>query len=279
MTTYRYKFLKITVFSFLIFNLSKVQNSHADNLRPLSSERPSKSDSALTLNRFHSQIEASFFSKTFDKNSKNNTKSNIGSYFEYLTIRFAVSDSTEIQYIYDGVSFYKKTQNQNIYYNNNGSSGEKFIRLKHNILGNDGDKIGLAITSFFKIDNAQDRLLRNDLRGGVIVPFHYKLSDDNTIGGMYQINYYENSNNPAKNQYLGFVNSYYFSKSFNERISSYIEFYSLKTFSHNKFVKNYLDFGANYLVSKNIKLDFGINFGLSESATDLNYFSGITWRF
>ncbi|MBM3590697.1 MAG: transporter [Alphaproteobacteria bacterium] len=279
MITCRYKFIIITALCFLIVNSFKIQNSQAKDLRPLSSERPSKTDSALTINRFHSQIETSFYSKTFDTNSKNNTKSNIESYSEYLTIRFGISDSSEIQYIFDGVSFYKKTQNQNIYYNQTGSSGEKFIRLKHNILGNDEGKIGLAVTPFFKIDNAQDRLLRNDLRGGIVAPFHYKLSDEITIGGMYQINYYKTSNSLKKNQYVGFVNSYYISKSFNERLSSYIEFYSLKTFSHNKFLRNYLDFGTNYLVSKNIKLDFGINFGLSESANDLNYLSGITWRF
>ena len=47
----------------------------------------------------------------------------------------------------------------------------------------------------------------------------------------------------------------------------------------NYILQNYVDFGVNYLINDNLKIDFGANFGLSKKADDLNYFSGLAYRF
>ena len=39
------------------------------------------------------------------------------------------------------------------------------------------------------------------------------------------------------------------------------------------------DMGVTYQVSRNLRLDAGINLGLTRSAEDLNPFVGLTWKF
>ena len=40
-----------------------------------------------------------------------------------------------------------------------------------------------------------------------------------------------------------------------------------------------VDFGINWLIRDNLKLDGGVNVGVTQAASDLNPFLGLTWRF
>ncbi len=122
-------------------------------------------------------------------------------------------------------------------------------------------------------------MAKEALQSGLVTPFSYSISNRFSFGGMLQFNYYRNNNLIGKNHYFGFINSYYLSTNFTEKFISYIEFYSLTLNNKKKIYKNYLDFGLNYIVNDNFKIDSGINFGINKNADDLQYFSGFTARF
>jgi len=248
----------------------------ATQIRPISSERPSKSDNPLTLNQYKIQLESSLFSNLFDKNkSQKNIRRNL---LDFTMLRYGISDSFEIQFIDNFLFSAIKNNKQNIK-DDNINTGDKFLRLKYNILGNDLQKFGLAITAFNKIYTANSKFAKEQLQSGVVVPFSYNISNDYTLGGMYQINYYRNNEIVGKNNFFSFINSYYLSRNFTNKFSSYIEFYSLTINNKKNIVKNYLDFGTNYIINENLKIDAGINFGINDSADNLQIFSGFTARF
>jgi len=247
----------------------------APKLRSLTTERPSKSDSIYTLNRGKFLFETSLLSKTKVKNS--DQKISTTSLFDFSTFRYGINDENEIQLITYPL-IHRKISQQNSSQKFNGN-GESFLRFKHNFLGNDDGKLGFALTPFVKIIKSSQSLLGSDLRGGLIMPFQVKILDDLTLGGMYQLNYYKTQNNDKNSRYFAIINAYYLSKDLTKKTSSYVEFYSLKTFVNKNFVQNYLDFGINYLLTDNLKLDVGANFGVSKKADDLNYFSGVAYRF
>ena len=263
------------ILSFLLCSSQNALSKNVVKLRSLSSERPSKSDSIYTLNRGKFLFETSFLSKTKINNS--NQKISATSLFDFSTFRHGLNDENEIQIIQNPL-IYKKISQQNSSQKFQGR-GETFLRFKHNFLGNDGGTLGFSLTPFVKIIKSSRNETGSDLRGGLIMPFLVKISDDLTLGGMYQLNYYKTQNNVKNNRYFAIINAYYLSKDFTKKISSYAEFYSLKTFVNKNFVQNYLDFGVNYLLTDNLKLDVGANFGVSKKADDLNYFSGMAYRF
>ena len=259
----------------LLFLPQKALSQNVVKLRSLSSERPSKSDSIYTLNRGKFLFETSFLSKTKIHNSSQ--KISATSIFDFSTFRYGINDQNEIQFIQNPL-IYKKYSQSNSSQKFQGR-GESFLRFKHNFLGNDGGKLGFSLTPFVKIIQSSQNQTGSDLKGGLIMPFQVKILDDLTLGGMYQINYYKTQNNIKNSRYFAIINAYYLSKDFTNKISSYAEFYSLKTFVNKNFVQNYVDFGVNYLLTDNLKLDVGANFGVSKKADDLNYFSGVAYRF
>jgi hypothetical protein len=247
----------------------------APKFRSLTTERPSKSDSIYTLNRGKFLFETSLLSKTFIDNSSQKIKAK--SLFDFSTFRYGINDENEIQFITNPL-IYKKYSSSNSSQKFDGN-GESFLRFKHNFLGNDSGTFGFALTPFVKIIKSSRNQLGSDLRGGLIMPFQVKIHDDLTLGGMYQLNYYKTQNIDKNSRYFAIINAYYLSKDLTTKTSSYLEFYSLKTFVNKNFVQNYLDFGVNYLLTDNLKIDVGANFGVSKKADDLNYFSGLAYRF
>ena len=273
--------MKIRILFVLIlinfFNFINIKTVFSKNfLRPISSERPSKSDNSTTINKNIFQIESSLISKTIDK--KNANKITRLNFFDFTMLRYGITDSFEIQYIDNFlISSYKNHQTNINYQNIN--SGDKFLRLKKNIFGNDSGKFALSLTAFNKIYTANNRLAKEALQSGLIAPFSYNISNQFTFGGMLQTNLYRGNNIDGKNNYFGFINSYYLSSNFTEKFSSYIELYSLTLNNKKKIYKNYLDFGLNYLINDNFKIDSGINLGINKNADNLQYFSGFTARF
>jgi len=263
------------ILSLLLFFPINALSKNVVKLRSLTTERPSKSDSIYTLNSGKFLFETSLLSKTKVKNS--DQKISTTSLFDFSTFRYGINNQNEIQIItYPLISRKISQQNSSQKFDGNG---ETFLRFKHNFLGNDGGTIGLALTPFVKIIKSSQNQLGSDLRGGLIMPFQVKILDDLTLGGMYQLNYYKTQNNVKNSRYFAIINAYYLSKDWSKKVSSYAEFYSLKTFVNKNIVQNYLDFGVNYLLTDNLKLDVGANFGVSKKADDLNYFSGMAYRF
>jgi len=244
----------LAIFFCLYFFLANSFASQA--LRSLSSERPSKSESPYTVNKNRFLFESSLLSLTKNDNSKRT------SYLDISSFRYGLNDDYELQLMANPiVEFSKNGANQRAY-------GESFLRFKKNIYGNDGGSHALAITGFVLVNKSPKNLLNTNLRSGLIAPFLFKINKNFDFGGMVQLNHYKNQ----RNNYFGFINSYYLSTNITSKISSYLEFYSLK--SNKKLLQNYLDFGVNYLLYPDLKFDFGLNRGVSKDADKINYFVG-----
>ncbi|MFM7557928.1 MAG: transporter [Alphaproteobacteria bacterium] len=241
---------------FFCFYFSLANSFASQTNRGLNTERPSKSDSPYTINKNRFLFESSLLSLTKNDYSKRT------SYLDLSTFRYALNDDYELQLMTNPiVEFSKNGTNQRAY-------GESFLRFKKNIYGNDDGSHALAITGFVRVNKSPKNFINTNLRSGLIAPFLFKINQYFYFGGMVQLNHYKNQSN----NHFAFINSYYLSTNITSKISSYLEFYSLK--SNKKLLQNYLDFGVNYLFRPDLKLDFGLNRGVSNDADKINYFVG-----
>jgi hypothetical protein len=85
--------------------------------------------------------------------------------------------------------------------------------------------------------------------------------------------------NRDNNFHADFINSITLDHGIIGKLSGYLEFFSdISTESHAGWIGT-VDTGLEFLVTKNVQLDCGCNFGVTRAAENFNPFAGITVRF
>lgn len=254
-----------------------------EKLRPLNTERSSKSDYVTTVDAGHIQLETSLISITKNKDCNNGscTKTLLSTFGDTNNIRIGLTENSDLQ-IMSNLYMNKRTYDYKNEPQKQDGYGDTNIRFKYSFSGNKGEKFGIAVTPFIKLPTNQNHFGNNDVEGGIAVPFAFSLDDGWGIGGMTQINLLKEQNvsgNYFGKYYGAYLNAIYLSKSFTDKLSAFAEYATFKANVSNSWWQNTADFGVHYLINNNFKVDFGANFALTNAADDLNYYSGITYRF
>lgn len=286
-------FLQIFIISFLLSSFY-IDNSQAENynllnpvprqkMRPMNTERSSKSDYVTTLDAGHFQIETNLFSATKNKECDNNNcaKTSSSSWLNENNIRIGISENSDIQIINYPYTNKKITNSNPAIQRKNNGFGDTYLRYKYSFSGNKSEKFGIAITPFVKLPTNQDNLGNKNFEGGASMPWSVALDDGYAIGGMSQIFILKKTNLLAgKNSlYPAFVNAFYITKNFTNKFYGFAEYYTYKANGSNNWWQNTADFGLHYFISNDFKIDSGVNIGVTNKADDLNYYSGVAYRF
>lgn len=245
-----------------------------DKLRPLNSERSTKTDSVVTIDAGRVQIETSLVSGVRDKNctSGSCTKTTQTNFGDTTNIRLGLTQNSDIQFISNLYSNKRVVSGGNL--NEKDGFGDSTLRFKYSFAGNKNEKFGLAIIPFIKFPTNQNNLADDDIESGIGAPFAINFEDGWSLGGMTQFNFLKNQNS----SYIGYANAVYISKNFTEKFAGIAEIYTYKEDLSGSKWQNTADFIAQYLISKDFKIDGGVNIGLTEAADDLNWFMGFTYR-
>lgn len=273
---------------FLIAKNANAENYNLFNpvpdqkLRPLNTERSSRSDYVTTVDAGRIQLESSLISVTKNKDCDNGncTKTNTTTFGDTNNIRIGLTENSDLQ-IMSNLYMRRRTDDYVNQTQRQEGYGDTNIRFKYSFSGNNGEKFGIAVTPFIKIPTNQNNLGNNDVEGGVSIPFAFSLDDGWTIGGMSQVNFLRgtNSDDFLGKYYDAYLNAIYVAKNINSNIFVFAEYATFKSNTSNSWWQNTADFGIHYLITDNFKIDFGTNIGLTNTADDLNYYSGITYRF
>jgi hypothetical protein len=245
------------------------------NLRPMTTERPSKSDSPFTVDSGRLQVETSLVNYT--KETNNNIKTEGLTYGGTTNFRLGLTQNNDIQLIIDPYRQVRTTNELSNSTEENDGFGDTIIRLKHNFFGNDGGDYALALIGFVKLPTNQNNLANDSYEGGVILPFNINFSNGYSLGGMTQVTALKDSSTSGYNP--AFTNSLIIGKSLTDKLSVYGEIFTFKNTEAKSEWQNTIDFGTVYLITDNFRIDSGINFGISDYADDINFFVGTAYRF
>jgi hypothetical protein len=250
----------------------------AKEMRPMTTERPSKTDGPYSLDAGHIQIETNLLARTQNNDCVGGTCTKTS--HNYLggtnNLRIGLTDTIDLQIIND--IYHSITTKTSGTKETREGFGDTTLRLKANLLGNNpSDKYSLALLPYVKIPTNQDHLGNNKYEGGVELPFNVNLPNSWSIGGMTAIsaiNQLDNSGHDA-----AYANSLILGKGFTDKWSGYTEIFTYKADQSGAKWQNTLDFGTVYAVTDNVRIDTGVNFGITDAADDLNYFVGFAYRF
>ncbi len=234
-----------------------------EQMRDLSTDRPDTTESPITVDAGHIQIEASFFD--YGRNDDGGIEEEVFTYGA-TNVKFGLLSNVDLQIVFDAYTEVK-TEGETV-----AGFSDIQARLKINLWGNDGGRTALAVFPFVKIPTGT--ALSNDkVEGGIILPFALELTDTIGLGLMAEADFVrQDSGNGYDTE---FVHTAVIGFDVTDKLGAFVEYVGVagSDYQASSVV------GLTYGLSADIQLDAGMRFGLNDAAEDLGAFTGISVRF
>lgn len=254
-----------------------------DRLRPLATDRPDKTESPYTVDPGHVQVETELFRFAREDRSTADgplTREEwaVGTTLVKLGLLPALDAGVGIEPYQqvresapaEGADFpgRRVTRQEGF--------GPLSLRLKWNLWGNDGGRSALALLTEVGLPSAQDDLDSGAAEPALFLPFALDLGRGFELG--VQTGFVGAGDADGRGHHFEAVNSVTLGVDLGRRWSGHLEFWSQVDASDPAAWQGTFDFGLNFLVSDHLKLDAGVNLGLTDSAPDWEPFVGLSWR-
>ena len=245
-----------------------------DLRRPYNTDRPSKTDSPFTIDAGVFQIESDVWNWTLDYEKGVRTRTWI---VGNTNFKLGLTNWMDLQVF---PQFYVNTRTSGPSLGKaveHDGFGDTTVRLKINLLGNDGGKLVIGFLSSLKIPTNTGDTGNHVWEPGFEVPVNYSLPWGFTLFAQTRIDILDQ---PRSNEMrVQWQNPIGLSRTIVGNLSGYIEFYDAVSTGRNQPWVGTFDTGLIYQVTPNCSIDVNSFFGLTDSAADYNMFTGFGYRF
>lgn len=243
-------------------------------MREMETDRPDKTESAYSVDAGHYQIEMDLLSYTYDRSKHETTKAlSVAS----TNLKIGILNNVDLQIVVESYNTQRIKDRATGETMDVSGFGDLTLRSKINLWGNDGGPTALAVLPFLKIPTAKSGLGNGATEGGVIFPFAMDLPNEWGLGAQVEVDRNRDSSDSGYHQ--EFSQTVTVSHDLIGKLAGYVELFSnVSTESHSAWIATF-DFGFTYSISRDVKLDAGMNVGLTEAADDFNPFIGLSMRY
>lgn len=247
-------------------------------MRELSADRPDVTETPYTVDAGHFQLEMDLLRYGYDRynSARDNVRRETVSVAPMI-LKLGVLNSLDLEL---GIAPYTSTRAHNYTsgaVETHRGFGSLIPRVKVNLLGNDGGKSSVALLPFIKLPTSTGHVEDSSVEGGLTIPIAVELPYGFGLGSDIQVGVVRNSTGGG--YHTEFLNTLTVGHSIFGPWGGYVEFVSIASQERAAPWVAAFDVGVTYEVSSDVRLDGGINIGLTRSAEDLNPFIGLTWRF
>jgi len=246
-------------------------------LRSFAPDRPPKADSATTVDAGHFQYETDLL---------NYSQTNFGGVTTRLYQAFdpvwklGLTNWVDFELQFNGYQNLTATDNATGAAVAKGSGlGDVFVKSKINLFGNDGGAAALAVIPYVKIPSGAPTISNGVVEGGLIAPFHLTLPHDFGLTLMSEVDALKDANDSGRHaNFVDLVNLNHPVPGI-KNLSAAIEFFSSVGTDPNTPPIYTFDTALIYLLTPNVQLDAGADFGLNRAAPAVQVFVGLSQRF
>jgi len=246
-------------------------------LRSFAPDRPPKADSATTVDAGHFQYETDLL---------NYSQTNFGGVTTKLYQAFdpvwklGLTNWVDFELKFNGYQNLTATDNATGAAVAKGSGfGDVFVKSKINLFGNDGGSAALAIIPYVKIPSDAPTISNGVVEGGLIAPFQLQLPHDFGLTLMSEVDALKDAADSGRHaNFVDLVNLNHAVPGI-KNLSAAIEFFSSVGTDPNTPPIYTFDTALIYLLTPNVQLDAGVDFGLSRAAPAVQVFVGLSQRF
>ncbi len=249
-----------------------------ERMRAMSTDRPDVTESPITVDAGHYQIEMDLIGITYDRDTSGAANTRTLSYTApSINLKAGLFNNVDLQFVIEPYNWERVEDRVAGTLSRNSGFGDMQTRLKVNLWGNDGGKTALAVMPWVKWPTASASLGNGSVEGGVIVPFGFGLPYDWEVGMMAEFDIIRNA--AGGGHHLEAVNTIAVGRGIVEDLGGYLEFISVASAESGADWAGVVAAGLTYGLNENTQLDAGVNVGIVEAADDVRPFVGLSWRF
>lgn len=241
-------------------------------LRPMRTDRPDATESPTTVDAGRMQVEMSFATHTRDRRHPDRSDLRVSEWNVIpVNVRLGLTHDTELQFVVDNFVRIEERSAVAASHERRSGWGDVTLRLKRNLLGNDGGETALALMPFIKLPANSNDVGNSRVEGGVIVPA-YLTFGGREFGLMTEVDIIHDGDSYT----AVWLNTIATGFEFSDALGGFVELASLTGAGSHALSFNT---GLTLALSANFQLDVGISMGLTRAAPDLTKFAGISIRF
>jgi outer membrane putative beta-barrel porin/alpha-amylase len=246
-------------------------------MRPMSTDRPDKTESPYTVDAGHVQVEMDIVSYFYDRrNPEHQARRVQGASFFATNWKVGLLNNLDVQLVSEPFVWLRQEDLNAGLDDDDVGSGDATLRAKLNLWGNDGGKTALAVMPFITFDTSDEELGTTGTEFGLIIPLAIELPHEFGLGLMSEFDFVRDDSNDLN---FVWVNTATLGRDIVKNLGGYIELFTAVDPDRTSAWEATLDFGLTYAISPDIQLDGGINIGLTREADDWSPFVGISIRY
>ncbi len=235
-------------------------------MRDMSTDRPDVTESPITVDAGHLQVEMSFVEYARDRSTDR---------FDVapLNLKIGLTNFADLQLV---LNPYTHIESAEVAVD---GFGDTQVRLKLNMWGNDGGTTALALMPFITLPTGDGDVGVSEVEGGLIIPFSTELPAGFGLGLMLELDCVRND---ADDGYrLDLVHSAAVGREIAGPLGGFVEYVGVMPFDPDDGADSYiatLGGGCTYAISPDLQLDAAVQFGLTDSADDFSILLGLSFR-
>ncbi|HEX7761241.1 MAG TPA: transporter [Caulobacteraceae bacterium] len=246
-----------------------------DTLRPLCTDRPTKSTSPCTVDAGHFQLESDLFNETVDHTGGVTTTTQL---FTSPTLKLGLTRNIDIE---ANITPYERVSVRDHGVTTTAAGfGDLFLKAKVSLLGDDGGNLGVGLVPYLKVPTAHAGVGNGAVEGGLIAPVQFNLPQSWSVVIDPEVDVLENNDglgHHANAQSLVSV-----SKGVTSQVTLSAELWSDVNWDPaGRTTQVSADLGAAWVPksSPNLQFDGGFNFGLNHVTPGVQGYVGVSRRF
>lgn len=234
-------------------------------MRGFETDRPDATESPITVDAGHFQLETDLLSTNF---LDNGGVSSTSYSFAVMNFKAGITNTTDLQVIIS--PYYTEDITVNNITKENSGFGGVTIRLKQNIWGNDGGNTALGIIPFVNFSSPGSE----EITGGVIVPLAVALPGK--WGFSTQAAFLADENEAQDGHVMNLLVSAVVSRELFENFGIFAEGLIFQN-TETETTEQYIHGGFGYEFIENVKADAGIFYGIKD-ISPTTFFLGVSVR-
>ena len=257
-------------------------------LRAFNADRPSKSDSPITVDAGRFQIESDFYNFSYDRYNPEHTDTRVETVLVPSTVlKVGLLPNADLQVLLPAFTRVRTSDRVPAGHSRDVSivkgGADMLVRLKVNFVGNEGADLAAGFVASLKLPTANRVVGNGRLEGGFSLPVSYNLPLGFNLFGQTRLDVLYNEDNDG--HHVLFTNNLGVTRAvpgiLDGKLSAYAEFASSVSERSADLdpLELTADTGLVYQLTKNIALDVNGFFGLTRAAVDVNVFGGFAVRF
>lgn len=237
----------------------------AEDTETICTDRPTKGNSPCTVPEGMIQIEAEPVFWTRDGDAETTIWGGVG-------IKYGVTDSTDVQVF---LSPRLDVRDPSTGLRERGF-GDTVVRVKQRIT-TVGAPVQVALLPYTKIPTAGNNLGNGEVEGGLIVPVSFSLGGVgfNVVPTLDLL-----ASSDGSGHHVQFTGVFAATLPLTSKLSVAGEVWTSQNWDPAGTIEQYsADAAFTYLITNDIQLDAGANFGLNDQTPDIQLYTGISFRF